>query len=151
MEGHLMNVKVRQGESEKLHTLTAAHFLRPSVLKLFDSSRKVFRNGENRIQFGDDKEFLDLVRNAADRSVTAILSRLGENVHQYIQSITVQVTEVFHRDYKVVGSFPDQILDIIEQWCCLVFINQVAAHFHDGIRAFVIYLVSKIHGTKIDI
>ena len=55
-----------------------------SVLKLLNGSRKAFSNRENSIQFRDDEQFFDLIRNAADGRVAAILSRLRKNVDEHI-------------------------------------------------------------------
>ena len=64
-------------------------------------------------------------------------------------SIAVQVAKVLHRNHKIVRSFLNEFLDLIKQWSCLVFINEVPAHFHDGISAFVVDLICKIHCAKV--
>ena len=48
---------------------------------------QVLGDGEYGIEFGDDQQFLDLVRNTADRGVAAILAAFRENVYKYIQPL----------------------------------------------------------------
>lgn len=123
----------------------------PSVLELPDGGRQVLGDGEYGIQFGDDQQFLDLVRNTADRGVAAILAAFRENVYKYIQPVAVQVTEVFHRDHKVVDAFLNDVLYFLQQGGRLILIDQVAAHFYNRVGAVIDDLIREIHAVKVRI
>ena len=117
------------------------------VFKLLNSGRQVVGNCKYRIELRNDKQFLDFVADAAYGGIPSVFAGLGENVDQYIQPIAVEVPEMFHRNHETDGPFFDEALYVIQQRCCLIFVDEIASHFHDGIGAFVDDVVFKIHGS----
>lgn len=119
------------------------------VLELFDRRWKIICDGEDGIQLRDDQQFFNFIAYAADCSIAAILAALGKDVYQNIKTIAIQITEMLHRDNEAIDSFIDIGLNFIEQWSSLIFIDQIPAHFNNGIRAIIGDFVIKFHGVKL--
>jgi len=54
------------------------------ILKLANSSRKIFCDRKDGVEFCDDQQFFDLIAYAADGSVTTVLAAFGKDVHKNI-------------------------------------------------------------------
>lgn len=104
-------------------------------LELTDGAGQVLRDAEYGIQFGDDKQFLDLVVDTANGGIAAVLTAFGKDVHQYIESVAVQILEILHRHYEVFDSAVNGGLDVVKQRIGLGLIDQVARHFNDSVSA----------------
>lgn len=120
-----------------------------SGLELARSGEQVLGDGENRVQFGDDKKLLDLVVDLTNGRVAAVLTAFGQDVDQDVESVAVQVFEILHGDDEILDAAVNQSLDFVQQRSRLVFIDKVARHFYNGIIILALNGITEVHGVKV--